>query len=224
MQSRLWVFQEAALARRNFCFIRHFEIPLLDILWATQWMFYKHMFVPNVILDRPAFYIASELFKFVAGRYSKYASSERDQPEWWDLVTMTRHLRVTDPREQVFGMLGLKQWDGGIPYLLTPDYGKPVSSVLRDAARFALQDDNRGLSLYVWSSISIQNDDGLEQANHVSWVPATGATIAAENQVLGFRAGLRCDNGIDQPCNKNGITYEHDTDVYDVYGLRVCVV
>ncbi|KAK3684672.1 hypothetical protein LTR37_020039 [Vermiconidia calcicola] len=167
---RLWVSQEAALATVNTCFLGRVEWNLLDTLRLARWLEHKLTYVGSAVGNIVGRGNASKtLFEFVDKEHGQYGSGPAEYPPFWWLLVACRDMEVSDIRDKIYGMLGLRRWQYGIPHLLKPDYRKPSAHVLRDATRYALQENKDGLQ--VWAHISLQTDEDLERSESPSWVP-----------------------------------------------------
>ncbi|KAF4637478.1 hypothetical protein G7Y89_g576 [Cudoniella acicularis] len=83
------------------------------------------------------------------------------------LVALTRHFRATDPRDKIFGLLGLSATDSDPEnghLFIDPDYSLPAQIVYRNYAHKVLQSDR---SLTLLSGVQ----HGQRLMNSVTWVP-----------------------------------------------------
>jgi hypothetical protein len=80
-----------------------------------------------------------------------------------------RYLQSTNPREKIYGMLGLTRHQSQVPGLLLPDHTRPVAQVFRDAARQCLDEPYQLLTLF--QQISHRTESELNDDEMPSWVP-----------------------------------------------------
>jgi hypothetical protein len=140
---RLWVVQEAALARENLVHYGHHEFALISLLRAGKWLVYKNgasgTFVQGIL--NSVF-----LWGYLEGLYSTdkvLASRKRHKLAFRVLIIQLRRFQATDARDHVYGVLGIWQQRCGrasLSEFLKPDYNKAVEDVWQDATRFALSE------------------------------------------------------------------------------------
>ncbi|KAK3708335.1 hypothetical protein LTR37_011600 [Vermiconidia calcicola] len=220
---RLWVFQEAALATVNTCFLGRSKWNLLDTLRLARWLEHKRTYVDSAIFNDVVRVNASTLFEFVDKQHGQYGSGAFDYPPFWWLLNSCRATEVSDVSDKIYGMLGLRQWQYGIPHLLKPDYRKPSAHVLRDATRYALQEGEDGL--VVWNNISSQSDEGLERSDSPSWVPDWNHARDGELDppLFGFEI-VRCSDGLRPKWEGWEGTLPGDPNVLGLYGFELCKI
>lgn len=84
------------------------------------------------------------------------------------LLYLTFHFRATDPRDKVFGLIGIAR-STGEPMLTVPDYSLPVEQVFQNAARavFSLPSESRTVHILVLAGTGFS-----ERSRRMpSWVP-----------------------------------------------------
>lgn len=101
-------------------------------------------------------------------------------------------LRATEPKDYVYGLLGIHQrGQGTIDQLLMPDYSRPMQDVFRDATRYLLEiRDYTRTWLWVYSD----DDAQLLHPNRTSWAIDWSHLRVAESMSLhlrGFNAGCQ---------------------------------
>lgn len=92
------------------------------------------------------------------------------------LLTLVRDLHATEPKDKVFGMLGLTQWSfwrEPIPPGLTPDYGRSMKDICVGTTRVIIV-ENEGLKVLQ----EAQKFSGPEDGHWPSWV-CSSATVFA---------------------------------------------
>lgn len=135
--TRAWVVQEVALAPRTTCLRGQFEATLVDVLDAAVVMTYK---VSNLPVDFELQYVGRAMEFSVFAESSVWSKKEYTLS---DLLIMLTRLAVSDPRDFVYGALGLYQRSLGLtklPTLLQPDYTAPFARVWQKAMRQAILD------------------------------------------------------------------------------------
>lgn len=112
------------------------------------------------------------------------------------LLVQHQDLDAHDPRDHIFGLLGLYQGakkSRPLPPLLRPDYERSLTDVCRDATRLALEEQGDLQVLLHLFHRPIEND---EDRNFPSWIPrwhrAWDSTIDASRLSYFFRA----NNGV----------------------------
>ncbi|KAK5170630.1 uncharacterized protein LTR77_005219 [Saxophila tyrrhenica] len=159
---RLWVFQEASLSVRNRCLIGTEEVDMLDLLRAN------YVIAAN---NDPQFHrcrYSGLLLGLLLLRHAKPEDVSEHQPFSF-LLCRTGGLRVSEPRDFIFALLGIYQsWTAQrrLDALLTPDYRKPVTEVFRDAVRFAIIEDG---NLWWLQQVNPSSLEEIDQIGLPSW-------------------------------------------------------
>lgn len=86
------------------------------------------------------------------------------------LMTNTRETLTSDPRDRVFGLLGMIDAPENIPRLLRSDYTKSVSEVIRDGVRYCIEVERYP---FIWKTLSHRQEHEVGDAEWPSWVPRT---------------------------------------------------
>lgn len=187
---RLWVVQEASLARSNICHCGPYSFDLHALLRVAKWIWTKREFV-----DLGLFANAQRVLSR-AWRISDFADKQcgwfhHARSKGWfqdheggsesrgaecspthHMLTVLRNFACSQPIDHVFGLLGLyREFSGSeLPVLLRPDYSKSVEDVFIDATRQAIlegQDLMPFHDIYHRSGHS-EDEGGLALP---SWVP-----------------------------------------------------
>lgn len=162
----MWVIQEILLSPSNTCVCGKWEFTFSDLLVAAMW----------IVHNAQGF--GSELTNLIyrgvvaaCATYTGHIEEERDR--LWltaNLLASTRQLHATDPRDKVFGLLGIfrrRLWPTrDIPPTLQPDYNKSLAQVLRGATVY-MMDHVEDLSTLI-DVIHRSHEDLLYPAG--SWV------------------------------------------------------
>ena len=214
------MYQEAALAPINTCFRGQFQFSLLDAVRVARWLYHKQNYISTEVLNHPGLHLADSLFDFVDKKYGLYESRPAN---FSALLDLARALDVTERRDRIYGMLGLKQWPTGIPSLLSPDYRKPVAVVFRDSTRYALQYDDHP-SLQEWRHVSWQSSQELEREGICSWVPDRESGWDPKKPPKSLARVFNCAKGSRQSRQKLLDVSQSDPDVFVILGFELCRV
>ena len=95
--SRVWVFQEAALAPRSTILLGSMSTTLLTVVRVAVWLMYKHLFVPANLIFTQGIHTSINLLPYI--------DDGRDAPTETSIMRLReigRDLKSTDGRDQVF--------------------------------------------------------------------------------------------------------------------------
>ncbi|KAK8135094.1 hypothetical protein PG984_007106 [Apiospora sp. TS-2023a] len=174
--SRVWVVQEAVLARRSVCTLGQTHIDFDDVIRATDCLF--DLSIINQVAKFDGFIDAFVVFMIqrLRNRIAKGIPINLN-----DALLVTMRSKCSDWRDKVFGVLGLCRGSVarvGASDLLAVDYTKPYNHVLRDATRLAIMTTpfgadaiSRSPCIIRWISHYSLSD--LHDPNFPSWVPRT---------------------------------------------------
>jgi hypothetical protein len=175
---RLWVVQEAGLARSAVALFGERELDF-DVLSNTA----KYLHVSGG--GHQDTYSVPSLAKFeyfpVRRENSRIVTWEKN-PDFLDMLEVTRWQRASDPRDYVFALLGHPSARVGGNLLIEPNYQKPHMEVFQELAIILLQ-QSRDLRLF---SAVRHRDRSL--LNNPSWIP----TLHREGYDM--RAGVHSEN------------------------------
>ncbi|KAI1736138.1 heterokaryon incompatibility protein-domain-containing protein [Xylaria scruposa] len=172
--SRVWIVQEAVLSAENHCLYGDSEIDFALVTQAATWL-----------SKFPAFNIAKG-FQTCSGLMNAGAILEQRMQlavggsvDFGDSFAISSTLQATNPRDKVFGVLGMCFKDdtivSGIPALLKVDYKKPMQEVYRDATKYLVLSfvatDSDGGFPFILRWISHRGDDEILDESYPSWVP-----------------------------------------------------
>lgn len=184
--SRLWVLQEACLARDNVCHCGSRTFILNDLLRAASWLWTKRTFIPlykdtdedfprvRLIFARAT--IMLDIIDKELGWYSRavregWFRDKEDTSAMFALLGHSVSFETSEPVDHIFGLLGLWRYfsehDSELPLLLQPDYTKDVNTAFRDATRYALQESE---SLALLQELHHRPGDEKVEGRP-SWVP-----------------------------------------------------
>lgn len=170
--TRLWVVQEAVLARNAVCHCGSLNVPLDDVVLAAYCLESKR---------RGLQYIRAEEDAGRRGIYNAaqvYALQRAVQPRRLvDLLKLCPRFQTTDLRDKVFGLLGMSDmWTASRHnVMLDPNYSKSnsIEVVYRNATRAALEEDG-SLRLLQDAQSLVRSEETPETDIDLrlpSWVP-----------------------------------------------------
>ena len=163
------MFQEAALARSNRCFVGSTELSLLQIVEVACWVKNKRLHLPHSLTSTPGVQNGPSLWDFIDPENGIYCGQREPRASLATLLHMQqRGLLASEPRDRVFGLLGLTNFANSIPMELNPDYNKAIPHVFGDATRVALRERGPHRVLLF---VSHRSKEDLEQQDWPSWVP-----------------------------------------------------
>jgi hypothetical protein len=166
---RLWVVQEAILAPRSACYRGRYSTPLEHVLRAAAWIRHKKLHLSSDIGWHDELWNAALMFDITdqsAGSYSVPTQIWN----WADLLFEMSNFHASDPRDHVFGILGMARKLGvlqTIPQTLAPNYLLPISEVILKAAMHCII--SRG-DLSLLNSV-LHRPNEVAMAGIPSWVP-----------------------------------------------------
>jgi hypothetical protein len=174
--SRLWVFQEAALSRFcTFVFGSCRTIPWNDLARGVCLM---RIFAIRDIPDPRG-------VDLIIGAVLQ-ANCSRDGSPLLALVSQNVNQECTDPRDHIFGLLGLTVWAKQRlrwPPLIQPSYVKSVSDCMRDATRVMIEQEGNLSPLLHWYEVEQSPTWAVHwhRHKHISlspiWSHATKASV-----------------------------------------------
>ncbi|KAK4443333.1 heterokaryon incompatibility protein-domain-containing protein [Podospora aff. communis PSN243] len=179
---RVWVIQEVALARSARVLLGEYEISWEVIgLAASILRTNFNTLLPTVSQK----HTRKTLVGFRTGVLNAYfmyrlsrsqSHTERMQPDFHQLLTLTRSFDCKDPRDRIYGLIGLpfSTSDPEKSPLIIPDYSKSTAEVYLEIATKLIQDSQ---TLRLLSSIqrpsprSRPDKHGPFDPNIPSWIP-----------------------------------------------------
>lgn len=180
--SRLWVVQEATLAKANLCHCGPFKFDLIPLLRVAKWLWTKRSHIE--LHDADNFREIRQIFAPVFNLYDLvdenlgwfhqafkrgWFKDKDDTSLMFAILEMTADFNATQSVDHVFAILGL--WlrfsvpPITLPSLLQSDYGKSVSDVFRDATRYVMMESE---SLALWHNLHHRPED--EELTLPTWV------------------------------------------------------
>ncbi|KAK3625613.1 hypothetical protein LTR56_020333 [Elasticomyces elasticus] len=161
--SRLWIFQEATDAPSNRCYAGRHEFDLLLVLRVAAWLGYQWRWYPTNLTWGHCLRRALSLFDHADHQHGLYSATKLRRT-FYDLLVTSSYRQTSDPRDRLFGMLGLvDQLPNNCKdasHLVTPDYWKDITEVQRNATRYAILEENtlNILALVKHSEASLAED------------------------------------------------------------------
>lgn len=159
--SRLWCVQEIVLAKDALVLWGEQEVPWDDVGLAATYIYIKEI-SPSLRDDETRFYKATRA-EYAAYKYAFDLSDF----SFLETLMSFRDCHSTDPRDKVYGLLGIADLKSEVGDPFKPDYGKSVGQVFADAAVYIIRVTG---SLDIFSSIghpaAYNGDDG-----YTSWAP-----------------------------------------------------
>lgn len=153
--SRLWVVQELALAQRATIRIGAFNLP-----WEPFESFMK--WLP----DHKADFQSRPKLVYAAQKVAKMACSR----PFSDQFLRTFHLSATDPRDKIFGILGISTFNGTA---IEPDYTRSMQQIVNEAACLIIKE--KRLVMYYCMPLQPRTEAERSRLNRSpdlpSWVP-----------------------------------------------------
>ncbi|KAK5169752.1 uncharacterized protein LTR77_005730 [Saxophila tyrrhenica] len=176
--TRLWVIQEACLAKHAICLKGTHTIPLYDVGLAAQWMWYRgrgklSAYDPGTGSHVKGIRNATEIWDCMPHAYAT--------PKLlWTILAMGMEFETTDPRDKIYGMYGLIElWLQQIPETnLRPDYDVSQAELYALATRAAILDAGNLAILSITSRAVDPNPTKAKRDPGMpSWCPRFDWTI-----------------------------------------------
>lgn len=180
---RLWVVQEAALSSNCVCVCGSYDISWLDVARVAVWLKVK---IPQshgtARLDCPGIDNAVVIWQYSERDYGIYGPGKPQYFSLGNLLANSRHFAATNPRDKVYGLLGLTRWSAmgqQLPLEIIPDYGKGVVYVYCQATRLAIKEkETLDVLRYVQNS---EGEPPQGADDFPSWVPRWNSRSTASH-------------------------------------------
>ncbi|KAK3709817.1 hypothetical protein LTR37_010645 [Vermiconidia calcicola] len=169
--TRLWVIQEAVLAKRAICFRGSSSIPLHNVALAAQWIWHRGHGKLTPDESTNATHVigirnATEIWDCLETPYAtpKLLST---------MLAMAMEFETTNPLDKIYGLLGLLQpWFLRLDMYIVPDYSISRAELYTLATRAAIKDTGSlGVLGIAYRAIGSRPDDDGDDAAMPSWVP-----------------------------------------------------
>ena len=181
------------LAPRTTCHYGTIEIPLSDVLLGAAWLYHKDRYTPiewNTVAAT-GIQRADTVWMYADHKHGLYGEATRHGARFSDLLAHLRSFEAYDPRDRIFGILGLyRKFAAGMRNTkplsprLFPDYNKGLEEILLHAARHCI-DEQGDLSILGGRS-NHPAESASELANLPSWIPRSHIPHNREYQPAGL--------------------------------------
>ncbi|KAI0914183.1 HET-domain-containing protein [Ustulina deusta] len=177
--NRAWVIQEVAVGQKTELYIAGTYIPWMVFASVVEWCFQsnrRHLLSGSADKERRT-WRTSQTFENVT-----VMTILRPESEAWtdaagnlthaidleNLLFITSNFRSADPRDKVFGLIGIAR-NAGDAALTTPNYSLPVEQVFQNTARaiFSLPRDRRTIHILALAGTGFSG----RPRKMPSWVP-----------------------------------------------------
>ncbi|EPE30004.1 hypothetical protein GLAREA_01164 [Glarea lozoyensis ATCC 20868] len=160
--SRVWIVQEVAVCQDALVYCGSSEIPWSKLVLALR-VLYRLELLLQMTLYTPEDPTGEKLIYL--GHFLCTCSSDKDQmpkPGLFGMLVRHRWALATDPRDKVYGLLGLLDEDSSLG--LKPEYGLDVADIFLQVATSILKGS------YFLDLLSVPQNLG-SKINLPSWVP-----------------------------------------------------
>ena len=155
------------MAPVNTCYYGDIELSLLDVLRVAVWLLFKGPFLPF----RPAHELgirrAARIWNFTDRDQGVFSKGGMGAPKLFQLLSNLQLFQASEPRDHVYGLLGLYQkfHGGALPTALYPDYERPLPDILRAATKLAIDEQQ------VLDCFNFLPELSLGEGRAASWMP-----------------------------------------------------
>lgn len=171
---RMWMFQEVVLAANAIVHCGSHEAPWNHFKWlhdvTAERAFWEEFEVGHTWISD----LRRALFRI------SLFSIPRDAAEDVNAVSIpTRQLQATDPRDKVYGLMGVCQ---ELAKTVKVDYAAPVRDVYTDFAKSRIESDGE---LYTLLTAGLWTPENGEDLGIPSWVPDLRGTADVDTRYMG---------------------------------------
>lgn len=188
--SRLWIVQEISLARKPTCLLGNTCVPWVDVGLAAEWMMHRNY-------ERPEYcgmYLQGIVNCSIISHFRARVSTVDG------ILTCSTQFKTTEPRDKIYGLLGLIQREVGDntgrtqPDFLSVDYKLPVATVYTMATRMMIEMTGR-LNVLRFPELNPEFASvcGLVE-DCPSWVPQFNASSTMRTKGVRNLGSTGCDN------------------------------
>ena len=198
--TRLWVWQEVALPPVAICQIGEFTVPWQDIMltafWWNEVIDQFNDLPPESLPDEQTqwnMHFPATIF-MIANNFNQQQSSNGLHLS--QLMYQSRHGEATNPRDKIYGLLGMTRWSRSgrrLPRGLRPNYNESVRNCIRDATR-ALFVEDRHLKVLSSELLDVERCPGSDYEMWPSWTPiwCVADDLHGQRKLAGL---YKADNG-----------------------------
>lgn len=186
--------QEAALAPVSDCYFSDSGISLLTILRTAAWLSYHQQNLPFAFNAYIGLKNVALMWAYTDAEHGVFGNSLGLGGQMSQCLSDLQDFEAHDPRDHVYALLGVylrPLKTSRIPHLLQPDYGRPVSEVLRDAAIYTFAEDE---TLRCFKQLELPSGKQRGRDDTPSWVPCWGQSWApghGHERVAPFRSDFQ---------------------------------
>ncbi|POS69371.1 HET domain-containing protein [Diaporthe helianthi] len=171
--NRIWMFQEVVLATDAIVHCGSHEAPWSSFKWLHQVTSENSFWEEFEFDDEWIRDLRRALFRI------SLFNIPREVAEDVNSVSIpTRHLQATDPRDKVYGLMGVC---GELSKAIKVDYAAPVRDVYADFARSQIEAEGDLLTLLTAGSWAPQNGEDIQLP---SWVPDLRGTAGVDTRYM----------------------------------------
>ncbi|KAF2745793.1 hypothetical protein M011DRAFT_121018 [Sporormia fimetaria CBS 119925] len=180
-ESRLWIVQEAALAKRNMCFCGTLVFDLVEVTRAALWLrlHLRTSALPKLYESTRLPAVLNAYVDHAHGWYHgppEHVPPEQIEHTYNTLATISRVNEATNPIDKLYGVLGLINHATGTKGIdIFPDYEKPIAWAFRAAAWSSIMSTSKlSILLLVYNrETDLENARPTQDADDEfpSWTP-----------------------------------------------------
>ncbi|KAK5715199.1 hypothetical protein LTR17_016948 [Elasticomyces elasticus] len=171
---RLWVVQEAVLPKSSTVYCGDQQISLRNLLLAAAWLTHNIHGLPSSFAGHRGLVLAAYTWHFVDMKHSTASTEHARRISLFNLLDHLQERLAHDPKDYVYGLLGLyKSFAGGkdLPKELYPAYTKTVAEVYQEATRIAMIEHTATAQEGEFFAGLYHRPREFELAAWPSWVP-----------------------------------------------------
>ncbi|KAH6682463.1 heterokaryon incompatibility protein-domain-containing protein [Halenospora varia] len=203
--SRVWVFQEVVLAKQATLFCGKKSISWEDLSLALNGM--VHTLRPV----SPAVNYANPLFMGM----KRETMREEGNIDFLELLNTLKDFDCTDPRDRVYGVLGMTSRPSGLPWL-DVDYSLSTTELFRKTTIAVLKDNSIGLDVLLFA----------QQPHRLKGLPSWSPdwTSRLPSKYLASPSWFRAAGVRDSSTQPAGFSISDDNTTIDVIASIVCSI
>ena len=140
---RIWIFQELVLGKHILFMHGSTGLNYEDLRRVASWIIFTEISIRRGEIEKPDF-LSQDIwfslqfqFHIAPIQVIRVYKEQRLKDKPWSIFHVSSSLRATDPRDHVYGLLGLGDFN------IVPDYRKDLNSVFHDLVNVWIADSNR---------------------------------------------------------------------------------